>query len=134
MICSEAVNSSLFSKMIFHTHFLSFTLLLLSVISLSFEHEATDQQTGDEGKSLDGMITRLVGQATQSSSEESVEKIDELTRGDWNTKVGEDLHRQKRQLGLTCRAGGNRACVARCRLQRSRTGYCNRRGTCVCRR
>lgn len=118
----------------FRAHFLSFTLLVLSVISLSFEKEATDQQTGDEAKSFDGMIMTLDGQGTQPAGEGSFEKMEEPSRGDWNTKVGEDLNRQKRQLGLTCRVGGNRACAARCRLQRSRSGSCNRRGTCVCRR
>uniref|UniRef100_A0A1A9ZN18 Invertebrate defensins family profile domain-containing protein n=1 Tax=Glossina pallidipes TaxID=7398 RepID=A0A1A9ZN18_GLOPL len=131
MVCLQAVNSSvnlLFSKMRFRAHFLSFTLLVLSIISLSFGKEATDQQTGDEAKSLDAMMTTLVGQATQPARVESFEKMEEPSLGDWNTKVGEGLNRQKRQLALRCAL-----CAARCR-RRNRRGVCNRQGACQCRR
>uniref|UniRef100_A0A1A9VZV7 Invertebrate defensins family profile domain-containing protein n=1 Tax=Glossina brevipalpis TaxID=37001 RepID=A0A1A9VZV7_9MUSC len=118
----------------FYNIFWSIVLLVISIISLSFANEITDQQHENQLKSYDRVTTTLiVDQKQQLANEEIFKKMEELARADLNTEVEESLNRQKRDLGLTCRIGGNDACAKRCNRRRSRRGYCNLRGICICR-
>lgn len=81
---------------------------------------------------------------TKSDSQDVVSLVNEPEMLDLKeNKIISELHsfaededkslvRHKRQFGITCRVGGNAACISRCLLMKRRGGYC-RRGTCVCR-